>query len=317
MPYFFRGIRSRYTLIAGLFICLFALFCSSLFIWQIQVTGNVNVPAAVILRELEDIGIGIGTYWPSMVSDSVRSEILLKIPELSWITVNVTGSSAEVKVRERTFKPEIVNEALAADVVARKAGIITRVGTLMGMPSVKAGDTVLPWDVLISSEVTSLFTEARYVHAMGEVRARTWLEITSAAPVRRSLKVDAGEMKTKFALILGRRRINLYFGTGINTGSCDKMVEIVNLKFGNGFALPIALVKETFVYYNTEVSQGDIEAEYIRLEDNLYDRLFELIGAEGSIVSSHFTRYEGRGLLYVTLRAECIEEIGVQRILED
>jgi len=317
LPYFAAGIRQRYALFAGLLLSLFALLCSSLFIWEIEVTGNETVPTSRILSALEEIDIGLGTYWPSIVIYRVRNEMLRKIPELSWITVNISGSRAQVKVRERTIRPEIVDINIPANIVAAKAGVVTSVGAFMGAPSVRAGDTVLPWDILISSEVTSLYSETRYVHALGEVEARTWYEITAATPLENIQKIRTGQQMTRMALRLGQKRINFYFDSGISQVSCDKMVKESTLKLPGGFILPFTLLTESFDFYYTEKGRVDLDAELTRLEDNLYDRLLEGLGPGGSIVSSFFTHHEGGGLLYVTLRAECREEIGMQSAIND
>ena len=62
------------------------------------------MPDEEILRALEQNGVGIGTFSFSLDPEGLRNRVLLEIPELSWLTVNVSGCRATVQVRERVKK---------------------------------------------------------------------------------------------------------------------------------------------------------------------------------------------------------------------
>ena len=109
-PYFLLRFRRRYVLLAGLGLCAAAMVYGSFFIWDFQVEGNETVPDEEILRALEKNGVGIGTFSFSLDPEGLRNQVLLEIPELSWLTVNVSGCRATVQVRERVQKPEMVDE---------------------------------------------------------------------------------------------------------------------------------------------------------------------------------------------------------------
>lgn len=57
--------------------------------------------AEQILRELQDLGVGFGTYGPSIKPQNLKNQMLRRIPELQWLTVTQNGMCAEVVVRER------------------------------------------------------------------------------------------------------------------------------------------------------------------------------------------------------------------------
>lgn len=309
-PFFLRRFRKRYTLLAGLVISMFALLCSSLFIWEFEVTGNETISSAQILNILEEEGVGIGTYWPSLVSDSIRSKVLVKIPELSWMTVNVRGSRAEVIVRERVLKPELVHDKEVTHVLAEKSGIVTEMRVYRGTPLVKPGDTVVSGDVLVSATVRSALAPERNVRAMADVYARTWYEITSACPMETAVKQYSGKKKTKTALVIGDKRINFYLSGGIIEDSCDKIIKETKLALGDVFSLPVMLVQEQYEFYDTVASEVDLNSKRRDMEETLASHLAAEIGGSGEIVSTAFSAAEKNGLLYVTLRAECIEQIG-------
>ena len=68
------------------------LLLSSLFIWEINVEGNEKLTTGEILRALEECGVKTGTFWPGLDTDEIRCRMLLRLPELGWMTVNVHGS---------------------------------------------------------------------------------------------------------------------------------------------------------------------------------------------------------------------------------
>ena len=105
-PFFLWRMRRRWALITALSVCIVAVWISSFFILEIEVSGNEKVGSGKILEELKELGVGIGTMRLSISQEYISNEMLQKIPELSWIAVNCRGSHAEVLVREALPKPD-------------------------------------------------------------------------------------------------------------------------------------------------------------------------------------------------------------------
>ncbi len=267
VPFHMRRLKKRGALLSGLALSLCLLFTSSLFIWEIEVTGNREVPDYIILSALEDAGVGIGSFWPPFVSDMIRSRVLVKVPELSFITVNVYGSRAEVITRERVQRPEIVNERIPADIVARKAGIISDMNVYSGAAAVHEGQTVLKGEMLVSGLTPSTLSPPR------------------------------------------DQRINFYRNSGIDLSDCDKIMEKDQIAIKGLFTFPIAVVKERYRRYNTGTEYPDVMDTSKTLQERLWAGLKEEIGEGGEIVSHVFSVSQSGGLLTVTLRAECLENI--------
>ena len=99
VPFFLGRFRRRHALLAGLALCSALLFFGSFFIWDFTVEGNQRVTDEEILRALQRQGVGIGTFGISLDTEDIRNHVLLEIPELLWITVNVSGCRAYVEVR--------------------------------------------------------------------------------------------------------------------------------------------------------------------------------------------------------------------------
>lgn len=312
-PFFMRRFRKRYTLIAGFALCIAALFWSSLYIWDIDVSGNEAVPASKILTALENAGVGVGSFWPRFTIESIRSLVLVEVPELSFITVNVSGSRAEIIVRERVPKPELVNESVHAHVIAEKSGIITGMNVYRGSASVLLGQTVLAGEMLVSGEIESPFAGLRGVRAMADVTARTWYELVAVQPLEGTSKSYTGEEKSRIALCIGTKRINFYGNSGICDGNCDKIITEKRLELAGLFTLPVSIVRESCAEYELKPSELDSRLARDEMETELAETLSRILGETGELVDMNFTASESGGLLYVTLRAECIEQIGIQK----
>ena len=139
VPFFLGRFRRRHALLAGLTLCSALLFFGSFFIWDFTVEGNQRVTDEEILRALQRQGVGIGTFGISLDTEDIRNHVLLEIPELLWITVNVSGCRAYVEVRERVEAPEPVDEREPTNVVARRDGLILDIQAMDGVRCVLPG----------------------------------------------------------------------------------------------------------------------------------------------------------------------------------
>ena len=297
-------------------VCLLACFCllawSRLFIWEIDVTGNERVSAGRIRSALNDCGVGLGSFWPDLRSDLLRSELLLRLPELAWATVNIRGSRAEVIVRERIPKPALFDSDERVDLVAKRLGFVTEVRALNGTAAVKAGSAVMPGDVLISGAADSAFSGQREGHAVGTVRAETYYELSAAAPVTETVCGAWDAQRSRWALQIGKNRVNFYGNSSFCPADCDKIISIWECKIPGLFSLPLALVRETASRRVTEERPRDLNLLRRTLEQQLHERLLQTI-EDGAVEEEHYTCVQSGVRLTVCLRARCSENIAKEQ----
>lgn len=317
VPGTMRGLRRRVVLFGGLLAFMISLFWASLHIWQIEVTGNETVSDWEIISALDSIGVGIGSFWPSFVSDNIRSQALVLLPELSFLTVNVKGSRAEVIVRERTPIPDVFDEDAASDIIAEKPAIITDVRVYNGDSLVTVGQTVAAGDKLVSGAVNSSFSPIRFEHSRAEIYGRTWYTLTVQKPLEITKKTEKGDTERSIALILGDTRINFYKSSGIFTSDCVRITLDHYLSIDGVFSLPIGISETRTTTYETETVSIDPVTAQSEMQTQLYNSLLERIGEDGSVVDYSFSSSEEDGVLTVTLHAECIEQIGTERAIDD
>ena len=315
-PFFLARFRRRYVLLAGLALCALLLAVNSLFIWDLEVTGNESVPTERILRVLAENGVRRGTFVYSFRSREVCNRVLPELRELCWVAVNVRGCRAYVQVRERVRAPERVNESAPTNVVARRAGLVTEVRALDGEKKVLPGTSVREGQLLIAGVVDTGGTEnpsvaTRFLAGKGSVRARTWYELSVYIPLTMEEKVYTGEKKERLTLIWGEKRLKIGAkGSSIVRADCDKIKEQKQWELLGLLTLPVTWEKETYLPYETRAyTRSREEAEQLG-RDALEEYLAGLLEEDGSVTSRRFASAVQGDALLVTLSAECEEQIG-------
>jgi len=297
-------VKRHMVLFIGLAIVLLLLVLSGFFIWDMEVYGNDKLSDGEILRALADCGVDCGTFWPGMDKELLRSEMLLRLPELAWMTVNVNSSRASVVVSERLEKPEIYVESDSADLIAKNTGIIKNISALNGKLMVEAGQAVTEGEVLVSGIMDSISSEPRFVRAQGEVIAGTWHEKHSVSPSEHAGKKPSAKARLRFAVKLGQKRMNFYIGGRKTVDGCDKNIDNYIIRIKNVFALPLTVVVERITPYE---SAGSAVNDTDAMAQRLYEQLEKNV--DGEILSHSAVSGNRDGLDFVSLRASCLENI--------
>ncbi len=318
MPAFLARFRRRYSLWVGLTLSVLAVLFLSHFVLVVDVQGNDRVPTAQILATLRRLGVHPGTFSPTIDVDNVEQEVLLELEDLSWISINRSGVRAEILVRERVEPPEVVDEEELGDVIARRDGVITKLEVLSGESDHKVGDPVAKGDVLVRGDV--LLEGPAYgdgsdvgwqqVRAQGKIEARTWRTLEAAIPLEAAVKEETGDPERHFFIEWMGRRYDLFsWGSAQGSGQ-EKSTVLWSPQLPDGLALPVVLGMEVVQGYETGSLPVDLGAAEDLLLAQLEESLQEQVG-EGEICSTSSTAVVHNDLLTVTLKAECVEEIGL------
>ena len=304
------GRLRRRRLPALLLVSVFLLLLwSQAYIWHIDVTGNETIPEGVLRQALAECGVDIGRRWVGMRQDAVRDGVILRVPGIRWMTVTMQGSRAHVIVRESREAIEPVPEKECAKVTADRVGLVTHVYALRGTAEAEENRFVLPGDTIIGGYATGRWGVQGAVRAIGYAEARTWYEITAAAPSDLAVKTPDGGKTVQYSLILGDRRINFHKDSSICPPGCDKIIESIPLAVPGVFTLPVTVERTTVSPYGTQPMAAEERPE--DLSQLLHEELLRRLGETGEIVSEEYAVWEADGLTYVTLTAECREQIGV------
>lgn len=314
LPFFLGRFRKRFSFLIGLCLSLFCVSVLSRVVLTVEVEGNEAVPTAQILGELRRLGLYPGVYGPLLECKQIAQNALLSLEELSWMTVNLHGTRAEVLVREVVEQPEILEKEGCYHIVSRADGIIMKLEAHNGQPVVKEGDTVLEGDILISGTVRMeppVYSDqpVRYyqTQARGKVWARTWRTLNAKIPLTAQIKEYTGEEKHRFGINIFGWPMDFYRNSSISWSFYDKITTVYPIP-----NLPVTLTKSSFRAYQPKAALIDWSAAQTLLEHQLYRYLEQILGTGGDVESASYSARVQDQWLSVTLYAQCQEEIGTE-----
>lgn len=256
-----KGFINRPFLIVGCAIVLLLISWIPTRVLFISVEGNTTIPSRLIIEQANLCGISFGASRREVRSEKMKNRLLGAIPSLQWAGINTNGCTAVISVRERTQKEADAEIHQVGSIVAVRDGIIESCTVQRGNPLCKIGQAVKNGDILISA-YTDCGIKINATRAEGEVFAQTRHELTAYSPISYRQKGEATRIEKKYSILLGKKRINFYKGSGILGTSCDKIVNEYYLTLPGNFQLPIALlVTTTRVYDESMVVTATENAE--------------------------------------------------------
>jgi len=310
IPFQTRRYRHRYALLGGAALCLGLIWLLSGFVWTIQLEGCRQMPESELLQLLAQSGLRTGVRSAAVDAVDIKNRVLQQTDQLSFLTVNIQGSHAQVVVRERTDTKSGIDESQPCDVVSDKTGVIHRLRVRAGAAQVKVGETIMAGERIAAGTMISSQQEVWYVHASAEADVRTWHSRTLRLPAEVRRLTPTGSEKVRYALVLGNRRINLYWIESAPFAWYDMKVEKYHLRIDENFRFPITLIRET--WQESTVSQAQIDPE--RARQVLEQRLLENQAArspDAQVLKRDYIFEEQEGFFQGTLKTECLETTGV------
>lgn len=256
-----RQLLRRPVFLLGMIVIFsLALYLPSRILF-VRVEGNGSVPARRILEAAEESGIHFGASRREVRSERVKNALLSAVPELQWAGVNTSGCVATISVRERTDPQLTKQERQVTSIVAARDGYILSGTVTRGSALFQPGQTVKKGQVLISG-YTDCGICIRASSAEGEIIAQTSRNLHAVTPSVWAFREQPQEIKRKYSLLLGKKRIKIWKDSGILDTTCGRMNKEYFVTLPGGFQLPVALCVEEYTLSETlpaERSQYDAE----------------------------------------------------------
>lgn len=253
-----KHVLKRPVLTAGaLMLFILTLFLPTRVLF-VSVDGNSTVEERRILEAAEECGIRFGASRRQVRSEKMKNRLLEKVPELKWAGVNTSGCTAVISVREQPVQEQLTGYTGVSSIVAACDGRITSCTVTKGNGLCAPGQVVQKGQLLISGYLDCGIC-IRVTGAEGEIYAETRQEKQAVSPMQHLRFQENTDVKRRFSLILGKKRINFWKDSGISPVTCGRMYEEYYITLPGGFRLPVCLTVETLT--DREVMAADIPPE--------------------------------------------------------
>ncbi len=278
--------RKRIGLVAGAGMMIVLLIFLSGFVWNIDVTGNDRLSANVILQTLQECGFYEGERKNKLDISEIENQMMMKLPDLSWITINLDGSFAHVEVKERQMPPVLEDVSRPSNLVASMDGQIVKMEIMKGKPIATVGSGVVKGQLLVAGLYNDRKENIILEHSSGKVIAQVELKKTFELPFE-SERTVGNEEKLFYSLQIFGKTIDFSFGKRPQETDWDKTEERKRVSlFGLDF--PIYTTESK---YSRKISEkimlSNKEAKNkVKMEIEHFEKS-ELYGAE--IVEKHVT----------------------------
>lgn len=273
LPFLLPKIFARKIFIAGLCAACLFWFWSSLYIWEIEINGNLAITDEVFSDFLKDQGVYVGVRSGSVDIEQLEKDIRREFGEITWTSVKLSGTSLIISVKESDAVLSPVQEDITSDMYAEKEGVIVAMIVRSGVPMVKIGDTVEMGTLLVSGRVP-VYNEDATVRGYQYTRSEADIYVERIRPVYEVLpfsyieKVYTGRETKKYYIKVGGKEF--IFGGAPDFTYYDAVVNTQKISPLKGLTLPFSFGTYTYrEYQNTERAYTLEEAEALLKEKYL------------------------------------------------
>lgn len=310
LPAFFARYKLRFGAFLGILVAAFLIYVSQNIVWDISVVGNEKITSSEIREMLREEGFFVGCYIPEANTDRIETKIMLKNDAISWMSINIKGTVAEVQIRETVAAREDEEDASKkpANLVAKKDGVIEEVRIFRGVPVVVSGQPVGKGALLVSGLYEGERVGVMYTRASGQVLARTTSEYYIEIPLEYEGKRYTGEKYYDKYLNFFDYSINISKNSG-NLGEFYDKIDIVeNYCLPWGIDTPFEKRTVEYLLFETvTMTRSAEEAESLAYFE-LSERLSE-DAEDGIIVSKTITPTLKENSFVLYCKIEIIEDI--------
>ncbi len=311
----FSRYRMRFGMFAGMIFFVLCVCLSSMFVWDINVTGNVNITEEEILSRLDAYGFHIGTFKNSADTKNICDRIVLEAGNLSFMSVNVRGTVATVVVRERDATEPPEEDPAPSNLIAAYDAQIERVEVFGGVCEVSPLQSVKKGTLLISGIIDSSALGYRLVRARGNVYGKTTLFFEATIPFEYAQKTETGEKIEKKSIKFFSKSLNLSKNTIISYEKYDTIVRERKLFLFGTVELPIFVTVTTYKEYEeTPITLSRNDA-YQKALQEINAQIEESL-SDADILSKSFVLSENESSLTLKLEAECVLNIAEEVKIE-
>ena len=308
LPFLINRVTARKGMVAGAVAFFLILHVFSLYVWSVEVSGCKEIAQEQVIGAARELGLAPGSLKSRVDAEALQQQLMLKFPDVAWLSVNTRGSDVVIVLEEKKKNPEIVTENKVANIKAAESGQILRMEVYRGQAQVKVGDAVVKGQLLISGIVENADGNSQMVRASGRIVAATERSFTARVPLKQTVETDEGRRVVRRSIRVFGVELPLTL-TAAPKGNFKREYRRENVRGVTG-VLPVSLFTETWTERTTkEVALTEQQARE-QAERNLSEMLKSL--SDTTILSSEKKGEVKDGAYVLTFTCKCEQNIAVE-----
>lgn len=315
-PFLLNRYKKRKIFLVSLIIISLTIFITSRFIWNIEITGNETIETAEIMEQLNGMGLKTGKYKSQIDVAEVIRKMRLYRDDIAWMSIDINGTNAIVKIVENTKKPEIIDKNDYCNIISNKAGVITKINAKNGTAQVKEGDVVKEGTLLVGGWMEGKYTGKRYVHSNAEIEARVWYSKSKEEKYIQEKNVKSGVSEERYGIKINNFKINLYKSLP-KFEKYDTINKSKKIKLFSNFYLPIELEICEYQEINILKKKYTYEELKNKIIKELENELSVDVKDASKIVNKQINEKQIEGGLKIEIIYEVLENIGINQEIEE
>ena len=252
----------------------------------------------------------MGKFKGNLDIQKIERAILLEYDKIGWMSINLTGSHAEVEIKEKELPPESDSAFTYSNIKASADGILLSTDIRRGTGAVKAGSAVSKGQLLVGGYYENSLGEIHFVDADADISASTCYSF-SATEDESSYFYSPCVTGERCKLSLLWFSFPLTYSPEAEPSSFYTQSRQLYL---DETPVPFTLHTERITSYSPseiKLSEKTVK-EKLTVELNLY-KLFMLQNTDS--ISQTLRIDKENGVYTLTATLECVEDIGVKENL--
>ena len=265
LPFFLHRYRKRKLFFIGAGMCVLLIYILSLFIWDIDISGNQSRTDETLIEFLETKEITHGMKKSDVNCARIVKDIRKEYDDIIWVSASIQGTRLMIQIKENEDslppegeeapqqEPRPEEQEEVHDIVADRDCVITEIVTRNGVPMVEKGAEVKKGDILVSGrvEVKNDAQEVagyQYQDADADIRGQVSENYEDRQPLTYEVKEEQEIHKEELFVKIGDMR----FGLGSlknDYESANRFSTEHQLRIGEHFVLPVSYGKVTVSPY--------------------------------------------------------------------
>lgn len=216
LPFFVPFLYKRKIFILGLILTVAFWLGSSLYIWDIRLSGNYQITEDSFMTFLKEYQVTVGMRKSALDIEEMEKEIRKTFPQITWTSAKLSGTRLliEIKENDAPIITTVVEQKDGSDLVSEYEGRIVSIIVRNGVPKVAIGDEVEKDSVLVEGSVPvynedATVREYQYVEADADIVMEHTKQFHAGIPFDYVKKEYTGRTEKHYYLRWGEKEIGM------------------------------------------------------------------------------------------------------------